>query len=141
VEKFQLTTEQLAQFEEDGFLVVSGVFDKGDLQPIKQVIDQWIDDVASELVKTGQLTHAHADLGLYERMAAIDKQLPGVSMGLQTSWMRDRLRVMEHPAMRIIRGNAKLLDVLEQIVGNEVAGHPNCTVRSSMFLSCVCCLV
>ena len=125
----QLSREQAAQFEEDGFLVVHDVFSPADLDAIRAVVDDWIGDCAKELEAGGQLERDFSELGLFERMAAIDGEIPGTAMGLQTAWMRDRVRVMEHPAMRQIRGNEKLLDILEQVIGPEVAGHPNCTIR------------
>lgn len=126
----RLSPAELQQFKDDGFIVVHNVFPKEDLEAIKAAVRSWVDDIELDLLNSGLLQSSYADLELHARMAAIEKEAPGVAMQLQGSWMRDRVRVMKHPAMRRIRANPNLLNVLAQLLDTpEVGGHPNCTIR------------
>ena len=66
-------------------------------------------------------------------MAALEAEAPGCSLLIQNAFMRDRklgdASVWSLPEMRNLRSDPRILDLCEQLVGSEVAAHPNAVLR------------
>lgn len=128
-----LSEQEIASFWADGFVVVHGLFAPEELQPFRDIVNTWLGEVARELVEMGSLSSTFADLDIFERMAAMDAEAPGCSLTIQDAFMRDRKlgdeSVWSLPALRGLRGDDRLLDIFEQLIGPEVAAHPNAVLR------------
>ena len=60
-----LSKTQLDRYFADGFLIVDGLFDPAELQPVMDEIDGIVDDLAERLYAAGRIRDKHADKGLF----------------------------------------------------------------------------
>ena len=68
----QLTPAQVAQFAEQGYLVVEGLFDPpADLDPIIEEYKGVLDRLAQDLLARGEITSLYADLPFGDRLIRI----------------------------------------------------------------------
>ena len=130
--KMRLSEEQERQFWDDGFVVVHA-FEPHELQPFHDIVDAWLSEVADELLAQGAIASDHAELDIFRRMAALEVEAPGCSLLIQNAFMRDRklgdASVWSLPELRNLRSDHRILDLCEQLVGSEVAAHPNAVLR------------
>lgn len=114
-------------------MVVHGLFAPEELQPFIDIADAWLSEAARELVANGALTSSYGDLDIFARMAAMEAEAPGCSLTLQGAFMRDRklgdASVWSLPELRGLRSDRRLLDIFEQLIGPEIAAHPNVVLR------------
>jgi len=119
----RLSEEQLRQYDADGFLVVRDVFTKEELAPLQREIDGLVDDLARRLQRAGKITNLHEDKGFYERLTALEKDFPGAAVLIHIGGILK-------PALAALWSSPKLLEMIEQILGPEVVGHPVWNLRS-----------
>ena len=85
------------------------------------------------LLEQGAIASDHAELDIFRRMAALEAEAPGCSLLIQNAFMRDRklgdASVWSLPELRNLRSDPRILDLCEQLVGSEVAAHPNAVLR------------
>lgn len=130
-----LTEGQLASFEEDGYLVVPGVFDaEQDFGPVYAEYGRVLDGLVDELVRTGSLVDAYSDLDFEARLTSVyaesgrvfaqhfDFSLPQGPVTLETP-------IHNGPAVFGLLRHPRLLDVVEGIVGPEIYLNPVHHVR------------
>ena len=125
-----LNKKQIAQFEQDGFLVVENVLSDTDLQPVIDEYDVHLDRVAQEMFAAGKISSTYPDLPFGKRYTAI--------LGEDTS-VFDRLEITlplendDFPAdATVFCGKAvfnllthpKILDVVESLIGSEIYSNP-----------------
>jgi len=118
-----LTDAQLQQFEEDGFLIVRDFFRPAELAPVIAWIDQRVDDLANRLHDAGKIRNRYVGDGFETRLTNLEREFPGAAVLLHIGG------VLGQP-LADLWGSKKLLDMIEQILGPEVAGHPVWNVRS-----------
>jgi hypothetical protein len=133
---------------------------------------QVVDDVAMELYNAGRIQDPCRDAGFFERLTLIEKQFPSASVLLHkrgvlpeatarcvcwrcqslstfvstTSALTSLLRFFPHSAACSMWASPQLLDVAQQLLGPNLAGHPVWNLRtkvgprkgpnSLVFLSC-----
>ncbi|MHB8860841.1 MAG: phytanoyl-CoA dioxygenase family protein [Pirellulaceae bacterium] len=119
----RLTDAQLCQFREDGFLIVPEFFSPGQLQPVIEWINQVVDDLAERLYTAGKIRDKHAGEGFYTRLTKLEAEFPGAAVLIHIHG------VLGQP-LADLWGSRELLDVIEQILGPEIAGHPVWNLRS-----------
>ena len=131
-----LNPEQLETFARDGYLVVEGVLDDADLQPLEAEYDELLDRLAKQLHVRGEIDSDFADLAFDERFARVVSQYPGCIDRMNISLPLDNGDIdPEHyvahtgPAVFGLLRNAKILDVVESIIGPEIASSPVQQVR------------
>jgi len=117
------TEEQLKFFEQEGYLVVEKFFTKEELQPAIDSINQVVDELAQDLYQAKLITDKYEKEGFYTRLIHLEKAYPGASVlihsrGKMTKAIAD---LWVHP---------RLLDVMEQLLGPEIAGHPIWNLRT-----------
>lgn len=130
-----LTTEQLAQFDRDGLLVVRGLLDPStDLAPIMAEYAGVLDRLTDELMATGELAHDHRELPFADRVTAVfaesgrdltqhfDFSLPQASTKADTP-------MWTGPAVFALLTQPAILDVIESIIGPEIWSNPVQHVR------------
>lgn len=118
----RLTTDQLAHYHADGFLVVRDLFSAGDLAPVMGEIAGKVDRLAHELHAAGRLSDVHAQAGFYERLTLIERDCPGAATHLHTQGVLE-------PALAALWSHPRLLAIMEQLLGPEIAGHPVWNLR------------
>jgi ectoine hydroxylase-related dioxygenase (phytanoyl-CoA dioxygenase family) len=118
-----LSTAQLQQYRDDGFLIVPQVFGRADLQPVMDEIDGLVDELADRLHAAGKIRDEHKNEGFYTRLTKLEQEFPGAAVLIHIGGI---LR----PALRALWCNPKLLNMIEQVLGPEISGHPVWNLRS-----------
>jgi len=126
-----LSKQQLDSFERDGYLVVEGVLDDADLIPLEQEYAELLDDMTQNLVAQGVINSDYADCDFDERFARIVAQYPdcidrfNISLPLVNGEIDpDRYHAHTGPAVFGVLRNAKILDLVEALIGPEIASSP-----------------
>ena len=119
----QLTIKQVEQYFEDGFLVVPKFFTQDELAPVIDAVNESVDIVAEKLYKGGKITDKAENAGFYERLIVLEKQFPGAAI------LFHKLGFLPF-AFRNLWTNERLLNVVEQFIGPEIAGHPVWNLRT-----------
>ena len=107
-----LTSEQLAQYEDQGYLFLRGLFDPKELQPLTGEVDGRVDELAREYQDRGLIDETHDDLGFKTRLIELVRQCDDVYGELQggTFVGPELFGILSHP---------KLVDIAESVVGPE----------------------
>ena len=130
-----LTTGQVEQFAEDGYLFIDGLLDpKRDLDPIIDEYETVLERLANELYERDEITSRYADLSFGERLTKITHEtgkdfgryfsprLPPLSTKRDTPFWTG-------PAVFSAIRNDKIMDVLESLIGGEIYSSPIQSVR------------
>ncbi len=118
-----LTAEQLRQYHDDGFLIVHDLFRSEELQPVIDAIDEKVDQLAEKLFAECKISDRFAEDGFLTRLSKLEKAFPGSATLIHTGGVLPK-------AFSDIWSSKKLLDIIEQIIGPEIAGHPVWNLRS-----------
>jgi hypothetical protein len=119
----RLSDTQLRQFRDDGFLIVRDFFSQSQLQPVIEWINGLVDDLAERLYAAGKIHDKHAGEGFYTRLTRLEEEFPGAAVLIHIHG------VLGQP-LADLWGSKELLDVVEQILGPEIVGHPVWNLRS-----------
>jgi hypothetical protein len=118
-----LSTEQIQRYHDDGFLIVRGLFTNAELQPVIDAIDEKVNALARKLYDAGQISERYDSEGFLTRLSQIEQFFPGAATLIHTGGVLPN-------AFANIWSSQKLLDIIEQILGPEIAGHPVWNLRS-----------
>ncbi|MGO8688797.1 MAG: phytanoyl-CoA dioxygenase family protein [Thermoguttaceae bacterium] len=118
-----LSKDQIRQYHEDGFLIVPNFFSREQLQPVIQWINSVVDDLAERLYAAGKIRDKHADADFYTRLTKLEKEFPGAAVLVHI------YGILGQP-LADLWGCKQLLDVVEQVLGPEIAGHPVWNLRT-----------
>jgi hypothetical protein len=118
-----LTDVQLRQFRDDGFVIVPNFFSTQQLQPVMEWINGLVDELAERLVAAGKICDTHAGEGFYTRLTRLEQEFPGAAVLIHIQGVLGQ-------ALADLWGSPPLLDVIEQILGPEIVGHPVWNLRS-----------
>lgn len=119
----QLSETQLRQFRDDGFLIVRDFFSREQLQPVIGWIEGLVDDLAERLYAAGRIRNKYADAGFYTRLTRLEEDFPGAAVLIHIQG------ILGQP-LADLWASKSLLDIIEQILGPEIAGHPVWNLRS-----------
>ncbi|HIG17364.1 MAG TPA: mitomycin antibiotic biosynthesis protein, partial [Candidatus Handelsmanbacteria bacterium] len=70
----KLDAAQIAQFEEEGYLLLHGVLTDADLDPVIAEYEQHIDRRAHELLTEGKISKLYADEPFHRRLVSICRE-------------------------------------------------------------------
>lgn len=118
-----LTDSQLRHYEDHGFVIADGLLTPDDLQPAIAEIEAHVGALADALHDAGRIPETYAELGFFERLAAIERAHSTAAVMFHMSGLLGR-------GIASLWGSPKLLAVVEQLIGPDIAGHPVCNVRS-----------
>lgn len=126
-----LTAEQIADFERDGYLVVEGVLDEGDLEAIRDEYAEIMERECANLIAAGHLRplqgksfseryiEALAQLDdMYLLYQHLDISLPMLEDLGPTATMN------AGPAAFALLTHPRLLDIAESVIGPEIYSNP-----------------
>ena len=119
----RLGENQVAQYFEDGFLIVDDVFTMAELQPVMDEFEDIVDDWAERLHRAGKIQDKHEGEGLYTRLASLEKEWPGVAPLIHN-------RTHTQPRLAALWSSNNLLDMVEQFIGPDISGHPVSVIRT-----------
>ena len=113
----QLTPEQVAQFAEDGYLLLRGALTDADLDPIIAEYEEYIGRRAEELLAAGDISALYADEPFDRRLISICREDDAIYKEL------DIMRLRGRASFEFLR-NDRLLDMVESLVGPEITCSP-----------------
>ncbi len=122
-----LTPEQLAQYLENGHLLVEDVFPPEDLEPLISDITERIAEKAREAFEAGRLDDLYEDEPFERRLGRICDAMEDYS----DIWKAVMYKKLKSPGMFAVISNPGILDVVESIIGPEILAHPqwNCQAK------------
>ena len=120
----KLSAAEVAQYFDDGFLIVEDLFQPSELQPVMDEIDGIVDGIATRLHAAGKVSGTHADKDFFHRLTALEQEFKGAAVLTHINgWLGPQLaRLWSAP---------RLLDIVEQFIGPDIAGHPVWNIRST----------
>lgn len=118
-----LSSDQLQQYRDEGFLVVPSFFEEGELQPVIDAINAKVARLADKLYEQGKITDKFESEGFLTRLTKLEQASKGAATVLHSSGLLP-------DELATLWSSPKLLDVMEQILGNEIAGHPVWNIRA-----------
>lgn len=126
-----LNSQQLESFERDGYLVVEQLLDDEDLVPLEREYEELLDDLARQWLAAGLIDADYAGFEFGERFARIAAQYPdcidrmNISLPLVNSGIEpEKYDAHTGPAVFGLLRNEKILDVVESVIGTEIASSP-----------------
>ena len=118
-----LTDDQLRHYEDHGFVIAEGLLTPDDLRPAIEDIGAHVGVLADALHDADRIPETYAELGFFERLAAIERAYSTAAVMFHMSGLLGR-------GIASLWRSPKLLAVVEQLIGPDIAGHPVCNVRS-----------
>ena len=118
-----LSTQQLEQYHKDGFLILPKFFSQVELTPVIAEINGLVDNLAERLYSAGKIQNRHKEAGFETRLALLEQEYPGTAVLIHIGGILG-------PALTHLWETPRLLDMVEQIIGPEIAGHPVWNLRS-----------
>lgn len=130
-----LSPEQVAQFEDQGYLVVEQLFDPvADLDPIIEEYKGVLNRLAEDLFEKGEITALHDELPFGQRLIKIYQESGKVhaqyfDFSLPQGGVQYDTPMWVGKAVFSALSNPNLLDAVESIIGPEVYSNPVQHVR------------
>ena len=118
-----LSDAQLQHLHDDGFVIVRDFFPRKRLDPVIEWIIQRVDDLANRLHAAGRIQDKHEGEGFYTRLTRIEQEFPGAAVLVHVGGLLGQ-------PMAELWASPELLDVIGQILGPSIAGHPVWNLRS-----------
>lgn len=129
----KLTPAQVAQFYDQGYLIVENVLSDSEIEPIREEYSAILDREAPRLVAKGKLTQTYDHLPFEERYTAMLNEIDDmyafyqyldISLPLQAQIPADT-EMNAGPAVfyHILR-NKNILDIAESLLGPELYSNP-----------------
>ncbi|XP_013390036.1 uncharacterized protein LOC106167021 [Lingula anatina] len=119
----QLTSQQVHQFFDEGYVLVENYFQNGELEACKEAVNGLVDECANKLYNGGKIKKLYKELGLFKRLTAIEKEFPGANIVFIKSGKMPQ-------AFRDLYSNERLLNAIEQLIGPDIMGHPVWNLRT-----------
>ncbi|MCE2447865.1 MAG: phytanoyl-CoA dioxygenase family protein [Candidatus Latescibacteria bacterium] len=121
----QLTPEQVAQFAENGYLLLRGALTDADLDPIIAEYEEYIGRRAEELLAAGHISALYADESFDRRLVSVCREDDAIYKELDIMHLRGRA------SFEFLR-NDRLLDLVESLVGPEITCSPIQHIRAKL---------
>lgn len=119
----QLTEKQLKHFFEEGYVVVEKFFTPEELQPCRDAIDVMVENLANKLFAAGKIKEKYEDYGFFKRLCKMEEEFKGSNVLLFKSQKMPE-------AFQKLWSNPRLLNIIEQLIGPDIAGHPVWNLRT-----------
>ncbi|MBT3344000.1 MAG: phytanoyl-CoA dioxygenase family protein [Gemmatimonadetes bacterium] len=122
-----LSNAQVAQFKDEGFLIVEDAFDGAALETLQAELSERIDTYARQAQRDGLLQDRHETSGFHQRLSRLCDQLQDPAP-LQ-KLVQGKLRTA---GMFRILSSCDLLDIVESVIGPEILAHPQFNARAKL---------
>jgi phytanoyl-CoA hydroxylase len=113
----KLNEEQLDFYRNEGYLILSDVFDEQDLTAVSNAIDVHIQEKALKLKEEGKITDLHETAPFEKRYALLYEQSKEIGSNIDIMRWRS-------PEIFEFLHNQSLLDVAESLLGSELTCNP-----------------
>jgi hypothetical protein len=118
-----LSANQVNQYWQDGFLLVRDLLSRQELQPAIESIDRQVADLSKLLHRQGLIDREFDEYDFLKRLAKLEQAYPGASVIIHTSGTLPT-------TFATLWSSAKLLDIIQQLLGPNIAGHPVWNLRA-----------
>ena len=130
-EAAMLTGKQLKLFDENGFLVIEDILDDEDLFPLEQEYNDLLDGLCLQFYKEGRIPSIYDGMAFGDRFARVVSHYPdsinyfNISLPLVNGKV-DAAHYHAHtgPAVFGLLRNSRILDIVECVIGPEIASSP-----------------
>ena len=122
-----LTVEQRQAFEEQGYLLVHGVLNEQDFDPLRGVISSAIDHRAEALYDQGKISSLYEDLSFYHRLTRIQRESQKGPL-LGWNWNKE---VFSQEVYELIT-HPKILAIVGLLIGTEITVNGDYWIRFKM---------
>ncbi len=114
-----LTPEQIAFYDEEGYVVLERLLDDEGMRPFRESVNHRVDEIANDLLQAGKITDPLADRPFETRLGDLFAGLGEPDfLKFGRSW-RDRL-----PGYFHLMSNPRILDAVESLLGPEIFANP-----------------
>ena len=129
----KLTPAQVAQFYDQGYLIVENVLSESEIEPIREEYNAILDREAPRLVAKGQLSQTYDHLPFEERYTAMLNEIDDmyalyqyldISLPLQAQIPADTEMNAGPAVFHNILRNKNILDIAESLLGPELYSNP-----------------
>ncbi|XP_052270079.1 uncharacterized protein LOC127871318 isoform X2 [Dreissena polymorpha] len=121
----QLPASQIKEYFENGYTVVEKFFTEAELEPVRACVNGVVDDLAQKLYKAGKIPELYAEYGFLERLTKVEAAFPGACI------ICSKLGAVPQ-ALKDLWANERLLNVIEQLIGPDIAGNPAWNLRTKV---------
>jgi len=111
-----VTSDEIATYERDGFLIRRGVIDKETLAGLQRVFEDAADRLADSWIEAGVITDAAKDYPFDQRWNVLRAQLPAL---YATAWRR----ILVSPEVYALWQHPELLETAHALVGRDLIAH------------------
>lgn len=119
-----LTEEQIAHYDQEGFLVLPHLLNDDDLAPARAAMTEKVSAIADQLFAEGLITNKLEDRPFETRLAELFAHLTDEDFLRSGRSWRDRLAGYYH-----LMANPKIVDAVESLIGSEIFSNPVYNVR------------
>lgn len=125
-----LSPQQKTHFDAEGYLLIKNLLDvEADIQPVFDEYAQVLDRLAHELYKKGEISSTYSDLPFGKRLIQVYRDSGQVhaqyfDCSLPQLGTRADSPIWVGPQVFYALRNAKILDVLEDLIGPEIFSNP-----------------
>jgi len=120
-----LTRDQFQHFVDEGYVIVEGALTSDDLDPVIAGIEAFVDERARAIHREGRIAHLHEHEPFERRLALITRENTAIYDDIDIMNMR-------HEAVFRFLGNARMLDLVETLVGPEITCSPIQHLRAKL---------
>ena len=128
----RLTKAELEQFKDEGYTTKAGVFTEADLQPIRDALNEIIEQEARRLQSDGKLENSFPDAPFGRRLALIWETAPDAALEMIRAIMGRGGGGFSGPAMFQMLTHPPLLSCVESIIGPTIIGSSVYRIRPKL---------
>eukprot|EP00794_Sanderia_malayensis_P012089 gene12089-13335_t len=103
---------------EKGFVIVKDLFKPEELQPAIDGVNELVDKLASKLYNAGKIKDKYEKASFNERLILLEKEWKGSPV------------LLHKEGFKHVWSHEKLLNIVEQIIGPDISGHPVWNLRT-----------
>ncbi|XP_046370068.2 uncharacterized protein LOC124144624 [Haliotis rufescens] len=119
----QLPYEDIVKYFKEGYIVVRDFFTPEELQPCRDAVEKMVDALAQKLYQAGKIRSLYEDYGVFQRLTKLEQEFPGSNILL---FKHQKLP----QAFMDVWSNERMLNLIEQLIGPDIAGHPTWNLRT-----------
>jgi len=114
-----LTAEQIANYDQEGFLVLPSLLSEADMAPAREALSQKVSEIADELLASGMIKDKREGDSFETRLVNLFKGLTEADFLKFGRGWRD-----PYPGYFHFMSNPKILDAVESLIGDEIFANP-----------------
>lgn len=120
-----LTKQQKEQYQNQGYVIVNNLLTTSDLKPIIEYVNTVLSEVAKKLYSESLISQLYDNLDFHNRLIAINNEYKDAA--LMTTLQKKMGKAIFH-----LWNSHKLTSIAQQLLGNNINGHPFWALRSQV---------